>query len=272
MAIEFRCPECRKLLRTPDGSEGREAQCPHCRAVAIVPEDADADRGSSWVGDRPLGTFRDPSLPPPLPPLDGAGDRFPGIDTSAGGPFPGYAPPVVHAPAVEGPASSEFNPYGSPVSIDSSFRTSSGSRFDLASRWARFGGAFIDGLVTLAGMVPGIFSIGSGEFDDHPPELAELYGLFVLYGGALAINIVQWVLITVRGQTLGKMAVGTRIVLRRDGALPGFVRGVLLRTVVPGVIAAFCGLFSLVDVLAIFGREQRCLHDEFADTLVIWAR
>jgi len=80
------------------------------------------------------------------------------------------------------------------------------------------------------------------------------------------------VLITVRGQTLGKMAVGTRIVLRRDGSLPGFVRGVLLRVVVPGVIAALCGPFSLVDALAIFGREHRCLHDEFADTLVVWAR
>ena len=272
MAIEFRCPECRKLLRTPDGSEGREAQCPHCRAVAVVPPDAESDRGSSWVGDRPLGSLPDPSkVPPPLPPRDGDGERFPGIDTVGGSPFPGYAPPVMNAPATEGSAAGEFNPYGSPVAIDPSIRVRPASRFNLASRGARFGGALIDGLLTLATMLPGVVFIAAGTIDDLPPGSGDLIAALLLYGGPLVINVVQWVLITARGQTLGKMAVGTRIVLRRDGSLPGFVHGVLLRVFVPGAIAGLCGLFALVDALAIFGREHRCLHDEFADTLVIWA-
>jgi len=37
MSIDFQCPECSKLLRVPDGSEGRQAQCPHCGQVANVP-------------------------------------------------------------------------------------------------------------------------------------------------------------------------------------------------------------------------------------------
>ena len=38
MSIEFRCSECGKLLRTEDGTVGRQAQCPECGAVSTVPE------------------------------------------------------------------------------------------------------------------------------------------------------------------------------------------------------------------------------------------
>jgi DNA-directed RNA polymerase subunit M/transcription elongation factor TFIIS len=37
MPIEFSCNNCNKLLRVPDGSEGKPCQCPSCRAVATVP-------------------------------------------------------------------------------------------------------------------------------------------------------------------------------------------------------------------------------------------
>lgn len=37
MPIEFRCPGCAKLLRTPDESAGKKAKCPQCGAIADVP-------------------------------------------------------------------------------------------------------------------------------------------------------------------------------------------------------------------------------------------
>jgi uncharacterized membrane protein YhaH (DUF805 family) len=37
MAIEFRCPSCRGLLRVPDEAAGREAQCPQCGRTSAVP-------------------------------------------------------------------------------------------------------------------------------------------------------------------------------------------------------------------------------------------
>jgi hypothetical protein len=37
MSIEFRCSQCGKLLRTDDGTTGRQAQCPECGAVSTVP-------------------------------------------------------------------------------------------------------------------------------------------------------------------------------------------------------------------------------------------
>jgi phage FluMu protein Com len=37
MAIEFRCPQCNRLLRTGDETAGRHAQCPECGAITPVP-------------------------------------------------------------------------------------------------------------------------------------------------------------------------------------------------------------------------------------------
>ena len=37
MPIEFRCSQCERLLRTPDGTAGKKAKCPQCGAVVNVP-------------------------------------------------------------------------------------------------------------------------------------------------------------------------------------------------------------------------------------------
>lgn len=37
MPIEFRCPQCGKLLRTPDASAGKKGKCPHCQSVNDIP-------------------------------------------------------------------------------------------------------------------------------------------------------------------------------------------------------------------------------------------
>jgi hypothetical protein len=37
MAIEFRCTQCNRLLRTGDDTAGRQAQCPECGAIMDIP-------------------------------------------------------------------------------------------------------------------------------------------------------------------------------------------------------------------------------------------
>jgi hypothetical protein len=37
MTIEFRCTNCDKLLRTPAGTEGKQAKCPDCGALMTIP-------------------------------------------------------------------------------------------------------------------------------------------------------------------------------------------------------------------------------------------
>jgi uncharacterized RDD family membrane protein YckC len=94
----------------------------------------------------------------------------------------------------------------------------------------------------------------------------------IVVSAVLAVEIVQMVLLSVRGQTLGKLLMGLRIVSHRDGSNPGFLRAVLMRRVLPGMVAAVpCvgKVFVLVDCFAIFGDECRCYHDLFADTRVV---
>jgi uncharacterized RDD family membrane protein YckC len=91
---------------------------------------------------------------------------------------------------------------------------------------------------------------------------------------SLAFVAAQMILLSLRGQTLGKMAMGVRIVDCDTEDNPGFFRAVVLRSIVPGLISAFpClgTLFALANTLFIFGEERRCIHDLFAGTKVVQA-
>ncbi len=41
MPIEFRCTRCDRLLRTPDGTSGKDAKCPKCGTLVRIPEAAE---------------------------------------------------------------------------------------------------------------------------------------------------------------------------------------------------------------------------------------
>ncbi len=61
--IDFRCPQCQKLLRISAAAAGKQAQCPECRASMIVPAPANAGEPAPTdgsVGIPPLG-----GAPPP---------------------------------------------------------------------------------------------------------------------------------------------------------------------------------------------------------------
>jgi phage FluMu protein Com len=62
MPIEFRCPQCEKLLRTPDGTSGRQAKCPQCGALTTIPDlTPAATRAADPLAELPSVT------PPPAP-------------------------------------------------------------------------------------------------------------------------------------------------------------------------------------------------------------
>ncbi len=61
MAIEFRCNQCNKLLRTGEDTAGKEAKCPACGAVMTIPSGAAAT--GSQPGASPFdGIGRQPSF------------------------------------------------------------------------------------------------------------------------------------------------------------------------------------------------------------------
>ena len=93
--------------------------------------------------------------------------------------------------------------------------------------------------------------------------------LLITRGVASAIYYIAFT--TSRGQTPGKMLIGTRVVMERTGLIPGIGRSVL-RWAVPGipeapqgvsVIALFVRVWALVDY------RNRGLHDRAAKTVVV---
>ncbi len=82
--------------------------------------------------------------------------------------------------------------------------------------------------------------------------------------------ITETVMLAKDGQTLGKKALGIRIVKKDTGQNGGFVTNVLLRLVLNGLLG-FIPLYGLVDALFIFREDRRCIHDFIAGTQVVEA-
>lgn len=95
----------------------------------------------------------------------------------------------------------------------------------------------------------------------------------VLFAAALvALLLTQIYLLWKRGQTLGKIAMGIRIVLLETKENGGFVTNVLLRTFLNSVITSIPivgPLYGLGDALFIFRQDRRCVHDLIAKTCVV---
>jgi uncharacterized RDD family membrane protein YckC len=120
-----------------------------------------------------------------------------------------------------------------------------------------------------AGVLPAVGSAASAA-----SLVAGLIGLTLL-------TLYQWYLLAVRGQTIGKRAVGIRIV-DLQGRPAGFVQALVMRvwifgflmSVIGGLVGAvvpFAALaLGVLDLVLVFGPDRRCLHDLLAGTQVRW--
>ena len=141
---------------------------------------------------------------------------------------------------------------------------------ELASRGRRLMAATVDGLAGMLLAIPGIILMILPLFaggEDPDPKGILLIGLTMI-----VFTIAQAVLITKRGQSVGKIALGIRIAHSVDGSNPGFLKGFLIRTFVPQIIyqVPFLGfLFLLVDSCFIFSEQRQCIHDLMAETVVL---
>lgn len=142
----------------------------------------------------------------------------------------------------------------------------------LATLGARFLGAVIDAIVAGVAFLPGAAVLVAGI--ESKEEWFGPVGIALLVGGLLLTVVVQFVLLSRDGQTIGKKLARTRIVNARDGSNPGFMGAVFLRNFVPaliGFIPCIGSIFSIVDILYIFGDDRRRLADLIAGTKVVKA-
>lgn len=132
-----------------------------------------------------------------------------------------------------------------------------------ATRGERFGGAFIDGLLSGAASYPVTMGARTGGV-----TVAGSVATLVLLAILVAINLY---LLQRGGQTIGKKVVGTMVV-RTDGSRIELSRIILLRWLPLALVSLIPfagGILALIDACFIFRADRRCLHDQIADTIVV---
>lgn len=143
----------------------------------------------------------------------------------------------------------------------------------LASRWKRLGGALIDAVISMVILVPLMIVTGVFQrvYRGEGMTTGQQASFFII--GWVIFLILNGYLLAKRGQTIGKVAMKTKIV-DLQGNIPSFGKLLVLRYLVFGlvgqikVVGSFAGL---VNALFIFGEERRCLHDYLAGTRVVEA-
>jgi uncharacterized RDD family membrane protein YckC len=157
----------------------------------------------------------------------------------------------------------------------------SGGRYVLAGWWSRVAATLIDGIVIGVGALLVMLIFGSafsvGFFDGEDSGAgAVVAGLLIGIVSTSIIALLYAPLFMARtnGRTLGRMAVGNRVV-RANGQEMTFgvavVREVVVKTLLFGIIGSLTiGIASLVDVLwPLWDDENRALHDFVVDTRTV---
>ncbi|MDP1751836.1 MAG: RDD family protein [Reyranella sp.] len=140
--------------------------------------------------------------------------------------------------------------------------------------WIRFVAYMIDGLVLslAAAVMVAIFAafvvLTGMEHDSEEPSLEIILGAILMILALIVVNWLYEALMTSspRGATLGKMAIGVRIV-RVDGAQLSFGRATarhFLKVMITPLVPLAIGY-----LMAAFTARKRALHDVLADTLVV---
>ncbi len=149
-----------------------------------------------------------------------------------------------------------------------------GEELELAEPVARLRAKFIDGMILVAVIVMGVFvvllSAAAGEWGA---------GIGIVEGVLISSVILALVsvlydpaMIAIRGQTIGKMVTGIRVVRLDDGELPSWGRS-FGRWVLPGVLLAIPGIGFVPVVICwaslTWDPSRRGWHDKVAGTVVV---
>jgi uncharacterized RDD family membrane protein YckC len=173
------------------------------------------------------------------------------------------------------------NPYSAPATDPTVVLPYTGAP-QLATLSQRFLGAVIDGLITFAVVFPLSLVIGFSAASNRravegPEQIAAALGGGLLHNilvGVLGFGLfvaIHWVFLKSTGQTIGKKVAKTRIVTL-DGGKPTMGDLIGKRYAVMnliGIIPLVGGIVSLVNILFIFRKDRRCLHDLIAGTQVV---
>ncbi len=143
----------------------------------------------------------------------------------------------------------------------------------LASRWKRLWASMLDSLIMLSVILPAMYFTGGFDGMSKGVQPSFEYSLMITTLGIVAFIIININLLVNYGQTVGKKILGIKIV-DLEGNLPSLKKHLLKRYAVyflPDQVPVVGQFFSMINILFIFGKEKRCIHDLVAETKVIMA-
>jgi len=174
---------------------------------------------------------------------------------------PGYTSPA--PPGAGGPPPAVVGAPGRPV---------------LSGWWRRVGAALIDGVIIAVGALIVLAVLGAAGLGVDGNGGAAAFVVAVLFAvlviAVVALLYAPALMARTNGKTLGRMAMGIRVI-RADGGEMSFgfamLREVLVKALLVGAISSFTfGLAYLLDVLwPLWDEENRALHDFVVNTRTI---
>jgi len=142
---------------------------------------------------------------------------------------------------------------------------------NLASRWARLGAVIIDTLILMAIILPCLIFSGYFAYQmEHPEAQYALMALSTLIG-FIVFTILHGYFLKKSGQTIGKKMLGIKIVDMNGNQLS--LSALIFKRYFPinliNAIPVIGGILALINLLFIFSKSKRCVHDRIAGTQVI---
>ncbi|MEV5511200.1 RDD family protein [Streptomyces orinoci] len=230
--------------------------------------------------DQPQGEdpFRKPPPPGDLPPYQGPEGGGP-YGTGPGGPYgPGPGGPYGPGPGAPGGPGGPYEgpPYGGPpYGGDQGYGPPDplAGMPPLGNRFKRLVARIIDGLIVSI-PVSLVFAAVNWHHWDPQNDQTKTTGLSILI--SVVYFIYEGLMLTTRGQTVGKMAMNLRVAMLENGAVPegspGWIRAAVYN--LPQIVPCCGFLFWLVNVLWCTWDSpyHQCVHDKAAKTVVVSTR
>ncbi|MBN0989504.1 RDD family protein [Amphritea pacifica] len=140
----------------------------------------------------------------------------------------------------------------------------------LAGRWTRFWAALLDTIIILVVFVPTMFLLGL--YDRIEGQQFESSDLLLSALVLLFYALLNGYLLATSGQTIAKKMFNIRVVDYDTDQLLPFWKIFGVRYLPLFVVSQLPGIgqfIGIVDSVFIFSKENRCLHDQLANTKVV---
>jgi uncharacterized RDD family membrane protein YckC len=137
----------------------------------------------------------------------------------------------------------------------------------LASWGRRAGGWFVD-LVVYVVAFTATFLIALSTEDPATGEISDAAALLIFFVWFLGPTIYAWLMVGAFGQTLGKMAVGVRVVRGADASRVSYGRA-LGRAASTWLLGVFVFPILLAYLWPLWDRRNQTLYDKMAGTIVV---